>query len=174
VCHYLRVTSSRLLRNRRVHVEAVIRAPFHEVWRHTQDPALHARWDARFSDIRYLPRTSAGEPQRFEYRRRLLPGIAIRGTGETVGERHRPDGTATSALRFGSDHMLSPIARGSGFWQYVPTGEGIRFVTEYDYTPHWGWLGRVVDRLVLRRAMAWLTARSFTRLQRWLETGVEP
>jgi hypothetical protein len=170
----MRVVSSRLSPTGRIHVDALIRAPLDEVWRHTQDPALHRRWDARFSDIRYLPRASDDLPQAFEYARRLLPGLTIRGTGETVGERRRPDGTATSALRFSSEHPLSPIRSGSGFWQYVPTPDGIRFITEYDYVPRWGRLGRFVDGLVFRPAMAWLTARSFGRLQRWLERGVEP
>src|SRR5690242_15534775 len=56
--HYLRMTSSTLLRDGRIRVETVIDAPFDEVWRHTQEPQLHRRWDARFSDIRYLPRPS--------------------------------------------------------------------------------------------------------------------
>lgn len=170
----MRVASSRLLRDGRIHVETLIRAPFHEVWTYTQNPALHRRWDARFSDIRYLPRSSLEEPQRFEYTRRVLPGITIRGTGATVGDRRRVDGTSTSALQFGSSHPLSPIVHGSGFWQYVPTPEGVRFITEYDYVPRWGRMGRVVDRLLIRPAMAWLTAWSFDRLRRWLEAGVEP
>ncbi|HJP88214.1 MAG TPA: SRPBCC family protein [Candidatus Limnocylindrales bacterium] len=168
------MASSRLLPGGRIRVETLIRAPFDDVWRHTQEPALHERWDARFTRIRYLPRASLEAPQRFEYSRRVLPGLTISGTGETVGERHRWDGTATSALLFASSHPLSPIVRGSGFWQYVPTPDGIRFITEYDYEPRWGRVGRALDRAVLRPVMAWLTARSFDRLRCWLEIGVEP
>jgi hypothetical protein len=170
----MRVTSSRLLKDGRIHVETVIRAAFDDVWRHTQDPVLHRCWDARFSDIRYLPQGSVDEPQRFEYSRRIVAGMTIRGTGETVGERHRPDGTATSALRFGSDHPLSPIVRGAGFWQYVPTPGGVRFITEYDYEVRWGRIGRLLDRVLIPPLMVWITARSFDRLRRWLETGVQP
>lgn len=158
---------------RRIHVETFIRASLADVWRTTQTPDLHARWDLRFSSIEYLPRRSPAEPQRFRYARRLLPGLTIRGWGETVGERRRPDGTATSALRFGSDDPRSLIREGSGYWQYVPAGGGVRFLTAYDYEVRWGRLGRLVDR-AFRPAMSWATARSFERLRRWLEEGREP
>lgn len=160
--------------DRRIHVETLIAAPFEEVWRHTQTPELHERWDARFSSIRYLPRVAGDAAQRFEYGRRLLPGLTIRGVGETVGDRHRRDGTATSGLRFASSDVLSLIRCGSGYWQYAPTPTGVRFVTEYGYETRWGVLGRLIDRIAFRRFMAWLTARSFRTLRLWLELGIEP
>src|SRR5262249_38952239 len=135
--------------------------------------ALHARWDVRFSEITYLPRLSLDEPQRFEYRRQVFPGLAVRGTGEVFTNRS-VDGTATSALRFTSTHPLSPIVRGSGVWRYVPGPDGIRFIPEYDYEPRWGRAGRLLDRVIVRPAMTWLTAVGFDRLRRWLETGVAP
>jgi uncharacterized protein YndB with AHSA1/START domain len=47
-----------------IYVEILIRAPLDAVWEHTQTPELHERWDLRFSEIDYLPRGSATEPQR--------------------------------------------------------------------------------------------------------------
>lgn len=157
-----------------LYIEARIRAPMEVLWRHTQDPALHEQWDARFTEIRYLPRPDPAEPQRFHYATRIGFGIAIRGEGESVGEAARPDGVRTSALKFRSDDRKSLIREGSGFWQYVPTDDGIRFLTRYDYHVRFGIAGRLFDRLIFRPLMGWATAWSFDRLRLWLERGLHP
>jgi hypothetical protein len=59
-----------------IYVEIPIRAPLEELWRHTQSPGLHQRWDLRFARIAYLPRPDPSLPQRFLYETRIL-----RGTG---------------------------------------------------------------------------------------------
>ncbi|MDX3524394.1 hypothetical protein [Streptomyces scabiei] len=156
-----------------LYVEACVRADLDALWAHSQDPALHQRWDLRFSEIRHLPRVE-GEPQRFRYATRVLPGLTVAGTGVSAGERERPDGTRTSALRFSSPHPLSLIAEGSGYWRYVPEGDGIRFLTGYDYRPRWGRAGALADRLLFRPLMGWATAWSFDRLRLWLERGITP
>jgi hypothetical protein len=56
----------------------------------------------------------------------------------------------------------------------VPTEQGTRFLTGYDYEPGWGAVGRVVDRVVFRRALGWATAWSFDRLRLWRDEGVPP
>ena len=152
-----------------IYVEAFIRADLDELWRRTQQPGLHRRWDLRFTDIDYSPHTGDG-PRQFRYALRPLPGVTVTGLGVTLGERHRPDGGRTSALRFSSNDPLSPIRAGSGFWRYIPTGGGIRFLTGYGYRPGWG---RTVDR-AFRPIMSWATAWSFDRLRLWLETGRTP
>jgi hypothetical protein len=156
-----------------LYIETRIRADLERIWERTQDPALHQRWDLRFTHIRYLARKH-GEPQRFAYAVRVVPGVTISGTGVSAGERRRPDGTRTSALRFSSAHPLSPIADGRGYWRYVPTADGIRFLTGYDYVPRWGLGGRVVDRVAFRPLMGWGTAWSFDRLRLWCERGITP
>ena len=50
-----------------IYVETFIRGPLEEVWSRTQDPALHQRWDLRFSGIEYLPRPDPSQPHRFRY-----------------------------------------------------------------------------------------------------------
>jgi uncharacterized membrane protein YphA (DoxX/SURF4 family) len=156
-----------------IYVEILIRAPLDALWTHTQEPELHERWDLRFTDIDYLPRPDPGEPQRFRYTTRL-GGIAVSGGGESVGERDLPDGSRTSALRFWSGHPLSIIREGSGYWKYVPTPDGVRFLTSYDYDARFGRAGRAFDRLVFRPLIGWATAWSFDRLRLWLERGIEP
>ncbi|WP_329171425.1 hypothetical protein [Streptomyces sp. NBC_01477] len=156
-----------------LYVEALVRAGVDTVWDRTQQPAQHRRWDLRFTDIAYLP-CAPGEPQRFRYATRVLPFLTVAGVGVAAGERHRPDGTRTSALRFSSPHPLSLIEEGRGYWRYVPTGDGVRFLTGYDYRPRWGRFGRLADRLVLRPAMGWATAWSFDRLRLWCERGIPP
>ena len=139
-----------------------------EVWRLTQDPAEHPRWDLRFSSIT-PEQDDGGGPVRFVYER-ALPGHVIRGTGISLGEKVRPDGTRTSALRFTTRDRLSPLRDGRGYWRYVPTPDGVRFITGYDYAPGFG----ALPDLLLRPVIAWMTAWSFDRLRIWAETGTPP
>lgn len=157
-----------------IYVEHRIRAALDDVWSHTQDPDLHERWDLRFTEIDYLPRPGDGEAQRFRYATRLGFGIAVAGEGETVGERVRADGSRVSALRFWSDQTRSLIREGRGYWKYIPTGDGVVFLTGYDYDTRYGSAGRLVDRLLFRPIMGWATAWSFDRLRLWLEDGADP
>lgn len=166
-----------------LYIEARIRADIDALWAATQDPARHQRWDLRFTHIEYLDSADGGEgadgadgrPRRFRYgvRVRVL-GFMLSGTGVCAGERRRSDGSRTSALRFASAHPLSLLAEGSGCWRYVPTDDGIRFLTGYDYRPRWGRFGRLADRVLFRPLMGWATAWSFDRLRLWLERGTTP
>ena len=155
-------------------MEIAIGTPLEPVWMHTQAPELHERWDLRFSGIEYLPRSSPGMPQRFRYTTRLGFGLGISGEGETVGERDLPDGSRASALRFWSDQRRSLIREGSGYWKYIPTPGGLRFLTSYDYETRFGVAGRLFDRAVFRPLIGWATAWSFDRLRLWVEHGIEP
>ena len=157
-----------------IYVEIAIQAPLEELWRLTQSPDLHQRWDLRFTRIAYLPRPDPGEPQRFRYETRIGFGLAVSGEGETAGERDLADGTRSSALRFWSADAKSLIREGSGYWKYVPAGASVRFLTRYDYTPRFGAPGRWLDTLLFRPLLGWATAWSFDRLRRWLEQGLEP
>ena len=157
-----------------VYVERLIRAPMDALWAHTQDPALHQRWDLRFTQIDYLPRPDPGEPQGFTYKTRLGFGISVSGEGTSIGERTQPDGSRTSALRFSSEQARSLIREGRGYWKYVPTSAGVRFLTSYDYTTRYGAVGALFDRVAFRPLMGWATAWSFDRLRLWLEDGADP
>jgi hypothetical protein len=155
-----------------IYVERRVRGSVDEVWRLTQTPEVHQRWDLRFTEIQYLPRIE-GEPQRFLYATRLVSGIEVTGTGESVGERVGPDGNASSALKFSSGNWWSLIREGSGYWKYVPVPDGVRFLTWYDYEVRFGRLGRVVDA-AFRPFIGWATAWSFDRLALWVEDGQTP
>jgi hypothetical protein len=154
---------------RGIYVSIRIDAPLETVWRLTQDPAEHVRWDVRFSRIVPLHDLSGGG-ERFRYER-SLPGHVIHGLGTSIGERHRPDGTRTSALRFETGDPFSPLRSGRGYWRYAPDGTGTVFTTGYDYAPGWG---RLLDLLLVRRLVGWATAWSFDRLRIWAETGQPP
>src|SRR3954447_21148261 len=156
-----------------LYVETRIRADLDDLWNRTQEPAQHQRWDLRFTEIEYLPRAE-GEPQHFRYATRVLPFLTVAGTGVSAGERERPDGTRPSALRFSSPHPLSLLAEGSGYWRYLPDGDGVRFLTGYDYRPRWGVFGALADRVLFRPLIGWATAWSFDRLRLWLERGITP
>ena len=157
-----------------IYVEILVRAPMDALWAHTQTPELHQQWDLRFSQIDFLPRTADNAPQRFRYITRLGFGLAVTGEGETVGQRDLPDGSRSSALKFGSDAPLSLIHEGSGYWKYIPTSQGTLFLTSYDYRTRFGLGGTVVDRLIFRPLLGWATAFSFDRLRIWVEHGVSP
>jgi DoxX-like family len=157
-----------------IYVEILIRAPMEAVWAQTQTPALHERWDLRFSRIDYLPRVRDTEPQRFRYTTRIAFGFAVSGEGETAGQRDLTDGSRSSALSFGSGEPLSIIREGSGYWKYTPAAEGIRFLTRYDYRTRFGRVGTLFDRLIFRPLIGWATAWSFDRLRLWLEQRVDP
>jgi hypothetical protein len=159
---------ARAVRRRGIYVETVVDVDVALLWEATQDPRQHVRWDVRFSEIVPEPAGADGAA-RFAYVRRS-PLHDVRGTGVSIGERWRADGTRTSALRFGTDDRLSPIRSGRGYWRYVPDGAGrTRFITGYDYDAGWGPLD-----VVVRPLLGWATAWSFDRLRIWLEGGAEP
>jgi hypothetical protein len=151
-----------------IYVETLIRADLERVWELTQDTDSHPRWDLRFSAITPTGTTADGA-NRFRYELRI-PGHRLAGTGISLGERRRADGTRTSALRFSTPDRLSPLGDGRGYWRYIPTSTGVRFLTGYDYQPRWG----VLDALGVRRLVGWMTAWSFDRLRIWAETGQPP
>lgn len=151
-----------------IYVETLIRADLDRVWDLTQDTDAHPRWDLRFSSITPMETTADGA-SRFRYELRI-PGHRLVGTGISLGERRRADGTRTSALRFTTPDRLSPLGDGRGYWRYVPTAGGVRFLTGYDYHPGWGRL----DALGVRWLVGWMTAWSFDRLRIWAETGQPP
>ncbi|MFC7758055.1 hypothetical protein ACFQY4_08490 [Catellatospora bangladeshensis] len=78
---------------RLLYIETTIRADLDTVWTASQDPARHERWDARFSEIRYLPEIP-GTPRRFRYATRVLPGLVISGTGVFAGSAAAPTAPA--------------------------------------------------------------------------------
>lgn len=157
-----------------IYVEILVRAPMESLWAHTQTPELHERWDLRFSRITYLPRKSELEPQRFRYSTRIGFGLSIAGEGESTGERDLENGARSSALKFSSADPRSIIREGSGYWKYIPTPDGIRFLTWYDYRTRFGAVGAHVDRVIFRPLIGWATAWSFERLRLWLEEGIHP
>lgn len=157
-----------------IYVEIEIDAPLDELWRFSQDPDIHERWDLRFSEIDYEAGPDPDGRQQFRYARHLMPGVRVEGRGESTGERSTADGVAASALRFWSDQRRSLIRTGSGYWRYVPQTNGTLFLTRYDYTVRWGAFGRFVDRLLFRRMIGWATAWSFDALRIWIEQGTAP
>jgi hypothetical protein len=158
--------------HRQVYVEIAIRAPMERLWTLSQDPDLHPRWDLRFSRIIPTGREPGG-PTRFRYEFRL-PFHTIKGSGTSLGHKFRGDGQATSVLKFSTTDPLSPIGPGSGYWRYIPTDQGIRFVTGYNYQPGMGRFGGMLDGPVIRPLLGWATAISFDRLRLWAESEVDP
>ena len=155
-----------------IYVETFIRAPFDKLWELSQDPEQHPRWDLRFSRI--MP-VSTGDDGLTHFRYEFgLPFHTIMGTGVSLGDRFRADGQATSVLKFSTGDPLSPIGPGSGYWRYIPTDRGIRFITGYTYHPGMGMAGRLLDRRFIRPALGWATALSFDRLRLWAESGQDP
>lgn len=156
-----------------IYVEIKIKGALDDVWRLTQTPQLHERWDLRFNSIEYLLRPDESKPQTFKYSTKIGFGLTIEGWGETAG-KCLADDSRTSALKFGSDDPKSLIKAGSGYWKYVPKGETLQFFTGYDYKVRGGILGRFFDNVIFRPMIGWATAWSFDRLRIWIEDGVAP
>jgi len=156
-----------------IYVETRIRGSMEQLWAHTQQPELHQQWDLRFTEIEYLPRVSEAEPQQFLYATRIGFGLGVAGCGESLGTKEK-DGARTSVLKFWSDEKVSLIREGAGFWKYVPTDDGLRFFTRYDYQTRFGAAGAWLDRLAFRPLIGWATAWGFDSLRLWLEQGQRP
>ncbi|MGG4468680.1 DoxX-like family protein [Paenibacillus alvei] len=162
------------MKHKPIYVELPIKADLKEVWKKTQTPELHEQWDIRFSSISYLPKDTEEEPQFFLYERKIGFGVKVAGWGKSVGDHNKQDGTRTSSLHFGTNQKISPIKEGKGYWQYLPTDEGMIFLTQYDYEIRQkGLFGRMVD-FFFRPLIGWGTALSFDVLKRWLEKGELP
>src|SRR5699024_1807681 len=151
-----------VMKNKEIYVETKIKAPIEEIWEKTQNPALHEQWDIRFSSITYLPKKLA-EPQKFIYKRKVIPGLQVAGWGESVGSHEKADGTRSSSLHFGTPQKISPIKEGRGYWQYIPEKETneVTFLTAYHYEVNYGKIGQIIDRFIFRPLMGWGTALSF-------------
>lgn len=155
-----------------IYVEIRMRAALERVWELSQNPEAHPRWDLRFSRIIPVDQDEQGQLRfRYEF---LLPMHTIRGTGTSLGHRHRADGQATSVLKFDTSDWLSPIGPGSGYWRYIPTDDGLRFITGYNYQPGMGCVGKALDARIIRPVLGWATAISFDRLRLWAESDVDP
>lgn len=163
-----------MVRDAGIYVEILISGGVDEIWQRTQVPELHELWDLRFTRIQYLPRQSENEPQRFLYSTRIGFGLHIDGEGESTGTKEDATGVRTSALKFWSCDTKSLIEDGSGYWRYVPTQNGTRFLTWYDYQTRFGAAGRLIDRMFFRPLIGWATSWSFDRLRLWIERGITP
>lgn len=165
-----------------IYVEITMGVGLDRLWQLSQDPALHPRWDLRFSSIKPMASVPGTLPeeesaperaQQFRYEFRL-PLHTVHGIGTSLGSRTSTDGSATSVLKFAASDALSPIASGAGYWRYLPVDGGIRFITGYNYRPGWGAAGKVLDARFIRPALGWATAVSFDRLRLWAEHGIDP
>ncbi|WP_279401340.1 hypothetical protein [Piscibacillus salipiscarius] len=158
-----------------IYVEIPIKSEMDKLWRVTQTPDEHEKWDLRFSSITYLPKQD-DKPQLFTYKTNIGFGLAIKGWGKSIGthDADAKDGSKTSSLHFGTKQKLSLIKEGRGYWKYNPQPNGtIQFLTQYQYSTNWGKVGNLID-LFFRPMMGWATALSFDVARRWLETGETP
>ena len=156
-----------------IYVEIEMDSDMETIWKYTQQPELHEQWDLRFSTITYNEKETEDEPQTFTYTTNVMPGISVSGWGVSKGAHEKKSGIKTSSLHFGTEQLISPIAEGKGYWQYIPHNNGVTFLTQYDYEVRFGILGRLAD-LMFKPIMGWATALSFDVLKRWIETGEPP
>lgn len=154
-------------------METEIDSSIEEVWHYTQQPQLHEQWDLRFTSITYNEKEHEDAPQTFTYTTNVMPGITVAGWGESKGTHEKASGVKTSSLHFGTSQLISPIKEGRGYWQYIPNGDHLTFLTQYDYDVRFGKLGQLLD-LLFRPVIGWATALSFDVLSRWIQSGEKP
>jgi len=94
------------MRPKALYVETVIRTDLDTLWQHTQDPALHQRWDLRFAEISPVD----GHDGHFRYESRFL-GVTVVGVGVSVASRDWPDGGRTSSRPTSATSTPSPGSR---------------------------------------------------------------
>ena len=158
---------------KRIVTEVVLKANAQDVWDRTIDAANHVQWDLRFDEIQYLSQPSADDETReLLYITRIVPGIAIQGTGSYRNTDH----LRSSAFRFDSDDPKSFMHNGKGVWTYMPQDDGtLLFRSVYDYDARFGWPGAWFDHLMFRPLLSLATEWSFETLRRWLdEPGFAP
>lgn len=162
------------MKKRPLYIETKIKSDLNTLWTNTQDPSIHQQWDLRFSEITYISKDNPTDPQKFFYSTKIGFGIRVDGIGESVANKTKDNGESTSVLKFSSDSRISLIKHGSGYWKYIPEGDGIKFFTGYDYDTRWGIFGKLVDKFIFRPLMVWATAWSFDCLKNWIEKGFHP
>lgn len=162
------------MKRRPLYIETKIKSDLNTLWTKTQEPSIHQQWDLRFTEISYLSKEISSDPQKFLYSTKIGFGIKIKGIGESIATKTKNNGESTSVLKFLSDHKLSVIRQGSGYWKYIPEPNGIRFFTGYDYETRWGYFGKIIDKFIFRPLMIWATAWSFDCLKNWIEKGFHP
>ncbi|MDR7907041.1 DUF4166 domain-containing protein [Bacillus velezensis] len=157
------------MKQKTIYVEINIASDIETLWEYTQNPHLHKEWDLRFSDITYLHRLP-DEPQRFLYETRIGFGLKVSGTGESIGDIRSRSSERVSSLAFASDHPLSLIKEGRGYWKYIERDNGqTAFLTQYQYETARGLPGSWIDRFLFRPLLSWATAWSFDALRLWIE-----
>lgn len=162
------------MKQKPIYVEINIASDIETLWEYTQNPVLHKEWDLRFSDITYLHKLP-DEPQRFLYETRIGFGLKVSVMGESMGDIRPQSSERVSALAFASDHPLSLIKDGRGYWRYIERDNGdITFLTQYQYETAWGLPGRWIDRFLFRPLLGWATAWSFDALRLWIEQSRHP
>lgn len=162
------------MKRKPLYIETHIACDLETLWARTQDPALHQLWDLRFSEIKYLLKPDAETRQRFLYSTQIGFGLKVDGVGESIATKTAASGESTSVLKFWSDHPLSLIRTGAGYWKYRPDATGMKFFTGYDYETRWGLPGALLDKWFFRPMMVWATAWSFDRLKNWIEKDIHP
>ncbi|AFZ90885.1 hypothetical protein P9G40_15625 [Bacillus velezensis] len=162
------------MKQKPIYVEINIASDIETLWEYTQNPHLHKEWDLRFSDITYLHRLP-DEPQRFLYETRIGFGLKVSGTGESIGDIRPRSSERVSSLAFASDHPLSLIKEGRGYWKYIERDNGqTAFLTQYQYETARGLPGSWIDRFLFRPLLSWATAWSFDALRLWIEQNRHP
>lgn len=150
-------------RANKIVVEATIPCAVEMLWARSQTPELHVLWDIRFSHIKYLDERDENDFNLMDYRTRIGFGIEVKGVGRYL--QNTP--LKSSTFEFESSDWKSLIVIGRGIWQYKPCAEGAYFRTVYDYETRYGFLGKLIDRVLFRPVMQLATEWSFETLRRW-------
>jgi hypothetical protein len=152
-----------MARHHKIVVEAFIPAPVEVVWQRTQTPEPHVAWDIRFTHIQYLEEKDERGFHLMDYRTDVVFGIEVQGIGRYL--QNTPPHHST--FEFESNDWKSIIILGRGIWLYEPCSEGTYFKTVYDYGVRYGFIGRMLDRLLFRNLMRLATEWGFETLRLW-------
>ena len=138
-----------------------------DVFSYVQDYDRRSEWDVRVKNAERLTAAPLGAGARVRYTFNGILGMTFWLEVDYIAYQP-PQQSAIKVVR-GSWGSIYREAAGS--WHFEEVKEGTRFTTKFSYTLRWGAIGRLMDRLFVRRMSVLETRESLQNLRRIL---IEP
>jgi hypothetical protein len=148
-----------------VSTEIVVELPRLQVWQRLRDLSLAHHYVPGLTDTRIVTAQTEGVgTSRQVFQRGMAP------LDETVIEWNEGYGFVLRLHR--GERPLPPFRQARFVYAIEDAGPGAtRFRPAMVYELPWGWLGRLLDRLILRRISQRMLARLAASFKRYYETG---
>lgn len=146
----------------------VVPAAVADVFAYAQDYDRRGEWDVRVKGAERLTAAPLGAGSRVRYTFKGMPGMTFWLEVDYI--TYQPP--RSSAIKVVRGSWGSMYREAAGSWHFEEVEGGTRFTTKFSYTLRWGPLGRLMDRLFVRRMSVQETRKSLQNLRRAL-AGLE-